>query len=155
MIGKNNRLYTGPDAEWERRVRESMEAGKEWAFKVPSHAYDDIIHLPHHVSSVHPPMSLHDRAAQFSPFAALSGFEGEIRETERLTEGKIELDEEEAGRLDERLRQIRQNGGSYERAAGRVKKLDPVQGLLVFTDGRKIPLEQIVWIEEETGISDF
>lgn len=109
MIGKNNRLYTGPDAEWERRVRESMEAGKEWAFKVPSHAYDDIIHLPHHVSSVHPPMSLHDRAAQFSPFAALSGFEGEIRETERLTEGKIELDEEEAGRLDERLRQIRQH----------------------------------------------
>ena len=99
MIGKNNRLYTGPDAEWERRVRESMEAGKEWAFKVPSHAYDDIIHLPHHVSSVHPPMSLHDRAAQFSPFAALSGFEGEIRETERLTEGKIELDEEEAGRI--------------------------------------------------------
>ena len=69
-------------------VRESMEAGKEWAFKVPSHAYDDIIHLPHHVSSVHPPMSLHDRAAQFSPFAALSGFEGEIRETERLTEGE-------------------------------------------------------------------
>ena len=157
MIGKNNRLYTGPDAEWERRVRESMEAGKEWAFKVPSHAYDDIIHLPHHVSSVHPPMSLHDRAAQFSPFAALSGFEGEIRETERLTEGKIELDEEEAARVSLTwfLPDERKNGGSYERAAGRVKKLDPVQGLLVFTDGRKIPLEQIVWIEEETGISDF
>ena len=74
-----------------------MEAGKEWAFKVPSHAYDDIIHLPHHVSSVHPPMSLHDRAVQFRPFAALSGFEGEIRETERLTEGKIELDEGRSG----------------------------------------------------------
>ena len=174
MIGKNNRLYTGPDAEWERRVRESMEAGKEWAFKVPSHAYDDIIHLPHHVSSVHPPMSLHDRAAQFSPFAALSGFEGEIRETERLTEGKIELDEEEAGRLDERLRQIRQHLSVCPRVSltwfcrmrerteapmkglpEGLKKLDPVQGLLVFTDGRKIPLEQIVWIEEETGISDF
>lgn len=156
MIGKNNRLYTGPDAEWERRVRESMEAGKEWAFKVPSHAYDDIIHLPHHVSSVHPPMSLHDRAAQFSPFAALSGFEGEIRETERLTEGKIELDEEEAGRLDERLRQIRQhlsvcprvsltwflpderkNGGSYERAAGRVKSWIRSRGFLSSrTEGR-------------------
>ena len=105
----------------------------------------------------------------------LSGFEGEIRETERLTEGKIELDEEEAGRLDERLRQIRQHLSVCPRVsltwfcrmrertellaeretAGRVKKLDPVQGLLVFTDGRKIPLEQIVWIEEETGISDF
>ena len=76
MIGKNNRFHAGPDAEWERRVRESMEAGKEWARKAPSHVYDDIIHLPHHVSLSHPPMSLHDRAAQFSPFAALSGFEG-------------------------------------------------------------------------------
>ena len=47
MIGKNNRLYTGPDAEWERRVRESMEAGKEWAFKVPSHAYGDKIGRAH------------------------------------------------------------------------------------------------------------
>ena len=174
MSGKDNRFHTGPDAEWERRVRESMEAGKEWALKIPSHAYDDIIHLPHHVSSVHPPMSLCDRAAQFSPFAALSGFEGAIRETERITERKIELGEEEACRLDETLRQIRQhlsacprvlltwflpderkNGGSYETAAGRVKKLDPVQGVLTFTDGRKIPLKQIVWIEEETRSPDF
>ena len=56
--------------------------------------YDDIIHLPHHVSSKRPQMPMSDRAAQFSPFAALTGYDDAIQETGRLTEQKIELDEE-------------------------------------------------------------
>ncbi len=178
MSEEKSRFHMLPDEQWERRVRESMEAGREWENpvlkgrdrKVLSHAYDDIISLPHHVSPVHPPMSLHDRAAQFSPFAALSGFEGEIKETARLTDGKRELDEGEEDRLDKRLRQIRQHllkrpgvtltwfkpderkaGGAYETVVGNVKKLDTVQGILTLEDGRQIPLRQIVWIGEDPG----
>jgi hypothetical protein len=55
-----------------------------------SHKYDDIIYLPHHVSTVHPPMPLLDRAAQFSPFAALTGHEEAIRETARVREEEME-----------------------------------------------------------------
>lgn len=72
------------------------------------HKYDDIIHLPHPVSSVHPQMSLMDRAAQFSPFAALTGHEAAIRETERLTDEWVELDEDRKELLDERLQMIRE-----------------------------------------------
>lgn len=167
-------LHMALDEQWERRVRESMEAGREWGNlwkkgregKGSSHMYDDIISLPHHVSPVHPPMSAHDRAAQFSPFAALSGFEGAVKETARLTDEERELDEGEADRLDRRLGQIRQQlsqspyvsltwfkpderkaGGTYETAAGIVKKLDPVQGILTFADGQQILLKQILWIE--------
>ena len=55
--------------------------------------YDDIIHLPHHVSKIRPQMSMQDRAAQFSPFAALTGYDAAIKETGRLTVGKVEMDE--------------------------------------------------------------
>lgn len=72
------------------------------------HKYDDIINLPHHVSSGHPQMSLLDRAAQFSPFAALTGHASAIREMERLTEGWVELDEDRKAQLDERLQMIRE-----------------------------------------------
>lgn len=72
------------------------------------HKYDDIIHLPHPVSTVHPQMSLMDRAAQFSPFAALTGHEAAIRETERLTDEWVELDEDRKELLDERLQIIRE-----------------------------------------------
>ena len=71
-----------------------------------SHRYDDIIHLPHHVSTAHPPMPAADRAAQFSPFAALTGHEAAIRETARLTDERAELDENAKGVLDEKLRMI-------------------------------------------------
>ena len=62
--------------------------------------YDDIINLPHQVSSIRPRMSAHDRAAQFSPFAALTGYDAEIKETARLTGEKQELDEYRAARID-------------------------------------------------------
>ncbi|MBR3808529.1 MAG: hypothetical protein IKJ15_09200, partial [Lachnospiraceae bacterium] len=65
-----------------------------------SHEYDDIINLPHHKSQKHPHMDLYDRAAQFSPFAALTGFEAAIEETGRITEERVELDEDEKTRLD-------------------------------------------------------
>ena len=71
--------------------------------------YDDIINLPHHVSKTHPQMSLHDRAAQFSPFAALTGHEEEINESARLTEKKTELDEDEKLRINEKLQFIQNN----------------------------------------------
>ena len=70
--------------------------------------YEDIIALPHHVSVSHPQMSLADRAAQFSPFAALTGYEDAIDESARLTEERIELDENAREELDEKLRQIRE-----------------------------------------------
>ena len=71
--------------------------------------YDDIIHLPHHVSQKRPKMSLHDRAAQFAPFAALTGHEAAIKETARLTEEEIELDENSKELLDLRLQQLQEH----------------------------------------------
>ena len=67
-----------------------------------SHKYDDIINLPHHVSKKHPQMSLHDRAAQFSPFAALSGHSAALAETARLTDQQIELSDDDKAELDEK-----------------------------------------------------
>ena len=72
-----------------------------------AHKYDDIIRLPHHVSTRHPQMSIHDRAAQFSPFAALTGHDAAIRETERLTEEWGELDEDSKEQLAARLQLLR------------------------------------------------
>ena len=68
--------------------------------------YDDIIHLPHHVSRIHPQMSMEDRAAQFSPFAALTGYDAAIVETARLTAQRVELDEYERQALNKKLQFI-------------------------------------------------
>ena len=83
------------------------------------HRYDDIINLPHPVSSVHPQMPLMDRAAQFSPFAALTGHEAAIRETERLTDEWVELDEDRKELLDEKLQMIREylSGRKHEQGS--------------------------------------
>lgn len=129
--------------------------------------YDDIIHLPHPVSKQHTQMSVYDRAAQFSPFAALSGYGDAIKETERFTGEKIELDEDARAILDEKLRAVleqprprpevtityyqpdgKKAGGSYVTCTGRIKKTDPVQGLLVLEDGTKIPLADMSGIED-------
>ena len=126
-------------------------------------AYDDIINLPHPTSVKHPRMSMAERAAQFSPFAALVGHGAAIRETARLTDRRIELTEEEKAVLDEKLCLLldtggeavftyflpdeKKEGGSYVTAAGRVKKLDPLERRVVLTGGAVIPLEDIVEIE--------
>ncbi len=126
--------------------------------------YDDIIDLPHHVSDVHPRMSIWDRSAQFSPFAALTGHEAAIEETARLTEQWHEPDEDKKKELDEKLRQIifRHNekskvqldiiyfkpdalktGGSYEHVTGQLKRVDETEHRLVLIteDGLKINID--------------
>lgn len=132
--------------------------------------YEDIIHLPHHVSETHPRMSLYDRAAQFSPFAALTGHGAAIRETARLTEHRVELDEETRGRLNEQCRLLlrwvskkqypvlavtyfqpdeKKSGGSYVTVKGKVRKIKEYEKLLVMEDGTEIPMEEITEITGE------
>ena len=130
--------------------------------------YEDIINLPHHISSKRPQMSMLDRAAQFSPFAALTGYDDAIHETGRLTDEKIDLSEEEKEALD-RKQQIlmerlgdhpsltvtyfvpdeRKAGGSYTSHTGSLKRIDYYERVFVLTDGTKIPLDEIADIESE------
>lgn len=125
--------------------------------------YDDIIGLPHHVSAKRPQMSIHDRAAQFSPFAALTGHGAAIKETERLTEARIEMDENEKSIINEKLQMICENisehpevavtyfvpdekkaGGKYVTLEGNVKKMDVYHRVMVFEDGKCVPVDDIV-----------
>ena len=124
--------------------------------------YDDIINLPRHVSLSRPQMAVSDRAAQFSPFAALAGHEAAIRETARLTDERAELDENAKAVLDEKLRMIQEmlpahpeitvtyfqpdakkSGGAYVSVTGRVKKLDLYRQCLLMEDGLRIPLGEL------------
>lgn len=132
------------------------------------HKYDDIIHLPHPVSRNHPQMLPLDRAAQFSPFAALTGHDAAIRETARLTEEKSELDENRKEMLDERLQMIRENlseepeitftyfkpdekksGGAYLTVIGKVKKINEYEHQILLEDGTVIAIENLFSIEGE------
>ena len=132
----------------------------------PTHKYDDIINLPRPVSKKRSPMSNYDRAAQFSPFAALTGYDAVIAETGRLTDSQIELDEGGKALLDEKLQIIREHlaqqpevklkifcpdsrksGGAYEEITGNVKKIDPVARVLVLTGGEVVPMDRIYGIE--------
>ena len=127
-----------------------------------SHKYDEIINLPHHVSKKHPQMSLHDRAAQFSPFAALTGHKAAINETARLTDEKQILSEDVIAKLNEQLNLIKENigtnqtvtityfvpddkksGGAYISHTGVVKKIDEYNHTVILTDKTVIPIEQI------------
>ena len=128
--------------------------------------YDDIIHLPRPISKTHPPMPMMDRAAQFSPFAALTDYDAAIKETARLTDEKIELDEYAKDALNERLQILaerikdhpeiaityfqpdaKKNGGTYVTAIGAVKKIDEYERFVVMTDGTAIFFEDIVRID--------
>ena len=128
-----------------------------------SGTYDDIIALPHPEPRTHPRMSLHDRAAQFSPFAALTGHSAAIAETGRLTDSRITLDESEMTRVDaalQRLRELlpqapavsityfvpdeRKTGGSYQTITGVVRRIDTVNSVLLLTDQRAIPIPDIL-----------
>ncbi|MCD7946515.1 MAG: YolD-like family protein [Clostridiales bacterium] len=127
--------------------------------------YQDIINLPHHVSETRPHMSMRDRAAQFSPFAALTGYDAAVQETARLTDQRVELDEEMKQSLSERLNLIQENlamapvveityfipderkkGGAYSTATGAVKKIDEYQRLVVLRDGTNVPMDEITEI---------
>lgn len=128
-----------------------------------SASYDDIIHLPHPTSASHPRMPMIDRAAQFSPFQALTGYGAAIRETARLTDRKTELTEDEQALLDEKLRLLldsgaagmftyfqpdgKKSGGAYVTAEGIVKKIDLLERCVILTNGGRIPIDDILDIE--------
>ena len=130
--------------------------------------YEDIINLPHHVSETRPQMSMIDRAAQFSPFAALTGYDAAIKETGRLTDEKIEMDEEALNILNMKFQLLvdrladepeitftyfkpdeRKAGGAYIDVAGKVKKVDDFERLIVMQNGTKMPMDDILNIEGE------
>ena len=133
-----------------------------------THAYDDIIHCSRPHSGRRARMTNYDRAAQFSPFAALTGFDAAIAETGRLTGDRIQLDEDEKQRLDQQMQAVleclpeqpevtvlwfrqdeRKAGGTYVSTTGHVKKVDTYTGKLQLADGRSIPLEEIISIAAE------
>ena len=125
--------------------------------------YDDIINLPHPTSTKHPRMPMSDRAAIFSPFAALTGHAAAIQETARLTDQRIELDEDTKAELDRKQKILidhiadqpevtitwfcpdeKKSGGAYVVSMGRLKKVDDVAGTLKLADETTIPLNEIV-----------
>jgi len=130
--------------------------------------YEDIINLPHHVSAKRARMSSENRAAQFSPFAALSGYDAAVKETARLTGRRIELGDSDVAILDMKLNLLsdradeqpevvvtyfvpdgKKTGGEYVSATGAVKKIDDYEHAIVFTDGRKIAFADMLELDGE------
>lgn len=128
--------------------------------------YDDIIDRPHHVSNRHPRMPMHDRAAQFSPFAALTGYGEVIKETARLTDRKPELSEPEKAELDYKLRMAcefpgerpvisityfvpdqKKEGGSYHSVSGKILKIDDYEMQIVLENRTRIDIDCILDID--------
>lgn len=134
--------------------------------KILQGKYADIINLPHHISSSRPQMSITDRAAQFSPFAALTGYDAAIEETGRITDSFIELDESRKAVLNEKLQLILENikeqpevtityfkpddkkaGGAYVDVTGHIKKLDDYEQCILMENGEKVYIKYIYEIE--------
>jgi len=130
--------------------------------------YGDIIHLPHHVSDKRPRIPMVSRAAQFSPFAALTGYDAAIRETGRLTDRRIELSEEQLQELDRKQQLLMENirdcpevsvtyfvpderkqGGAYITITGRVKRINPYTRAMTLTDQTSIPMDEILELESD------
>ena len=130
--------------------------------------YQDIINLPRHVSKTRPKMEISDRAAQFAPFSALTGYESAINETARYTDTKIIIDEETQNIVNLKQRLLKErisegfevsityfkkdekkDGGMYVKISGTVKKIDEYKKIILLTDGRKIPIEDIFEIESD------
>lgn len=128
--------------------------------------YDDIINLPHHISKTRPQMSMHDRAAQFSAFAALSGYDDTVKETARLTDSKMELTEEETAELNLKIQILKEyadtrpfvfveyfipdkkkSGGSYVTVTGNFRRVDEYAGNMILTSREEIHLSDIYSIE--------
>lgn len=130
--------------------------------------YDDIINLPHHVSKKRPRMPRADRAAQFAPFSALVGYGAALVETARLTDRRIELEEDDRAALDRKQQKLmerigdrpeiavtwfvpdaRKEGGQYITTVGHLKRIDEVRRVMVLVDRTEIPLDDIFDIEAE------
>ena len=128
--------------------------------------YDEIMGLPHHVSKTRPQMPMSDRAAQFAPFAALTGYDAAIKETGRLTDERIELDVEALSALDMKYQLLmealdeapevtityfqpdeRKAGGKYVSAVGTVKKIDDFERRITMQDGTRIPMDDVLSID--------
>ena len=138
-----------------------------------SNRYEEIIDLPHHVSQKHPRMSVSDRAAQFAPFSALTGYGATVEEVEPLTSARIELDESEKERIDDMLQYLYDNiddrpkikityfiadekksGGEYCTVEGKIEKIDDYERTVSLSDGRIIPIEEIFALSVY-GIGEF
>lgn len=132
-----------------------------------SHRYDDILYLPHPVSKTHPQMPISDRAAQFAPFAALTAHGAAIRETARLTDQKIELDENSKTMLDQKMQLLQEQmeagvhpeteityfvkdankeGGAYKSSRGKIRKIDEYFRIIVMEEGIQIALDDVIEI---------
>ena len=130
--------------------------------------YAKIMGLPHHVSKTRPQMPMSDRAAQFAPFAALTGYDAAIKETGRLTDERIELDVEALSALDMKYQLLmealdeapevtityfqpdeRKAGGKYVSAVGAVKKIDDFERRITMRDGTRIPTDDVLSIDGE------
>ncbi len=131
-----------------------------------NHPYEDILHLPYRKSTRRPRMTISDRAAQFSPFAALTGFDAAIAETGRLTDRRTDLEDYGSDLLNQTLLQLKQrlpqqpeisicyflpdsrkSGGCYQTVTGNLKKLDLYRQRITLTDGQEIPMADIVSIQ--------
>lgn len=125
--------------------------------------YDDIINLPHYELKNHKRMSMESRAAQFAPFAALTGYSDAVSETARLTSDERILDEDSNNILDEKIHiiedniknkpiitikyfvpDLKKNGGKYITYKGKVRRIDNVNKVIIFLDDKKVQLDRIV-----------
>ena len=130
--------------------------------------YDDMINMPCPTSPRHPRMPRADRAAQFAPFAALTGYDAAIDETGRLTDTKIDISEDLREKLDLKQNFLadiideqpeisvtyfipdkKKSGGAYVTANGRLKQIDEYEQLIILTDGKKIPIQEVYSIESD------
>ena len=130
--------------------------------------YEDIVDLPHHVSRKHPQPTMADRAARFTPFAAITGYEEMVLEEARVTDDRIEMDESSKAALNEKLNMIlefideqpevsityfepdkRKAGGAYVTVTGTVKRIDEYEHLVIMTDGKKINIDDIYNLQGE------
>ncbi len=130
--------------------------------------YEDILDLPHPTSRRHPPMSRGDRAAQFAPFAALTGYEDAVKETARLTSTRVELTEDMMAFLNRKLAFLcehidsepyvavtyfqpdpRKAGGAYVTEEGTLRRVDDVAGVLELSGRRTVPLREIISLESD------
>ena len=130
--------------------------------------YEDIVNIPRHISKVHPQATMADRAARFSPFAAISGYEDMVKEAARVTEERIDITDATKELLNEKLNMIiefldeapvvtiiyfepdkKKDGGAYISITGTVKRIDEYERIVLMSDDKKIRIEEIYAIESD------